>query len=64
MTVVVIAVAIVASAGLCVLWERAVDRIVARQQRQEAERLRQERRGEPPVLGGAQRRRRAGGRLQ
>jgi hypothetical protein len=55
----VIALAVAASTGLFALWSWGMDRLVARQQRQEAERLQRERH-EPPVLGGAPRHRAPG----
>lgn len=58
----VILAAVVAAIGMCVLWDRALNAVVARQQRQEAEWLRRERAAEPPVLGGAPRRLQARGR--
>lgn len=54
----VIGLAVGASTGLFALWSWGMDRLVARQQRQEAERLRQ--RHEAPVLGGAPRHRAPG----
>lgn len=58
----VIVAAVVAAIGVCILWDRALNAVVARQQRREAERLRRERAAEPPVLGGAPRHLQARGR--
>lgn len=55
MTALAIVVTVVLAVGACAVWERAMSLVVALQERREAERLRRERRGEPPVLGGAPR---------